>query len=159
MIVMLWQRVERLLLTIWVGALWSIGFLAVPALFSILSDRALAGSIAGVLFELVGYVGLVCGILLWFGNWFLKDARSLSSRWRKVILLMLMLVALGQFVLHPMVSELRAAGLVQGSEAAAHFAKLHGLASLVYLVVSLLGLGLVWFYQPFPGTRNTSSLP
>ncbi len=157
MIIALWQRVERLLLTIWVGALWSVGFLTVPTLFSILSDRALAGSIAGVLFELVGYVGLVCGILVGFGNWFLKDARSLSSRRQKVVLLMLMLVALGQFVLHPMISELRATGLVQGSETAAHFANLHGLASLVYLIVSLLGLGLVWSYQPFRGSKNTSS--
>jgi hypothetical protein len=36
---------ERILLTLWVGALWVAGFIVAPLLFSELDDRALAGSL------------------------------------------------------------------------------------------------------------------
>ncbi len=36
-------------LTLWIGGLWVIGYLVAPTLFYTLSDRALAGSLAGKL--------------------------------------------------------------------------------------------------------------
>ena len=38
---------ERILLTLWVGSLWVVGFVVAPVLFAELDDRALAGSTAG----------------------------------------------------------------------------------------------------------------
>ena len=38
---------ERILLTLWVGGLWSVGYLAVPVLFHGLNDRRLAGMVSG----------------------------------------------------------------------------------------------------------------
>ena len=58
------EVIERIILTLWVGALWAIGYLAVPFLFSGLDDRRLAGELAGEMFKAVGYVGLVSGIIL-----------------------------------------------------------------------------------------------
>ncbi|MCE2832533.1 MAG: DUF4149 domain-containing protein, partial [Oxalobacteraceae bacterium] len=43
--------VRVLLVTFWVGSLWTVGYLAAPTLFATLPDRALAGSIAGSLFR------------------------------------------------------------------------------------------------------------
>jgi uncharacterized membrane protein len=52
-------------LTLWVGGLWTIGYLVAPSLFSTLSDnRQLAGQLAGRLFELIGWVGLACASYL-----------------------------------------------------------------------------------------------
>lgn len=55
---------ERILLTIWVGALWAIGFLVAPTLFAMLPDRVAAGTVAGRLFGYVDLIGLACGSIL-----------------------------------------------------------------------------------------------
>jgi hypothetical protein len=52
---------------------------------------------------------------------------------------MLLLVVIGQFVLAPMVAELR----VQGLTDTPRFGQLHGLASVLFLITSVLGLVLV----------------
>ena len=60
--------------------------------------------------------------------------------WRALVLLaMLVLILIGQFLLAPMIADLRLAGASGTPE----FARLHGLASLAYLVTSVLGLALV----------------
>ena len=55
---------ERILLTLWVGGLWAIGYIAAPTLFAMLDDRKLAGALAGQMFHIISYIGLVCGTLL-----------------------------------------------------------------------------------------------
>ena len=57
-------------LTLWVGGLWTIGYLVVPTLFAALADRQLAAMLAGKLFVLIGWVGLACAAyLLVFMRW------------------------------------------------------------------------------------------
>lgn len=129
---------ERLILTLWVGGLWAIGFMVAPALFAQLDDRALAGTLAGVMFELMAWVGLACGSLLLLFNQLRNSQRRLN--WRALVLfLMLAIVIAGQFFLSPMIADLRSQGLTES----AAFGRLHGIASALYLVNSLLGLGLV----------------
>jgi len=129
---------ERILLTLWVGGLWAIGYMVAPALFATLDERALAGSLAGVMFSLIARVGLVCGGLLLLFNQLRSGGRR--GNWRAlVLLLMLSLIAAGEFVLAPMIAGLREQGLVDSTQ----FARLHGLAAIAYLVTSLLGLLLV----------------
>lgn len=127
---------ERILLTLWVGALWVAGFIVAPLLFSELDDRALAGSLAGSLFTVTSYLGLCCGSLLLIIN-------GLSCRainWRAVtVASMLLLVVIGQFVITPMVIELRAQGLTDS----ARFGQMHGAASVLFIITSVLGLVLV----------------
>ena len=129
---------ERVLLTLWVGGLWSIGYIVAPALFANLEDRALAGSLAGVLFHIIALVGLACGALLLLFNQMRASGRR--ANWRALVLIaMLVLVAVGEFGLAPLIAELRSGGLVDS----ARFAQLHGVAALVYLATSVLGLLLV----------------
>jgi hypothetical protein len=129
---------ERLLLTIWVGGLWAIGYMVAPALFANLEDRALAGSLAGVMFEIIAYVGLACGTLLLLFN----QLRYTDQRfnWRALVLLvMILFIVAGQFLVAPMITGLRSQGLTDSAE----FGRLHGAASVLYLLNSLLGLALV----------------
>ena len=129
---------ERLLLTLWVGGLWAIGYIVAPALFAKLEDRALAGTLAGLMFEIIAYIGIVCAVLLLVSNQSRHPRRRLN--WRAlVLLLMLLLVVVGQFVLAPMMAELRLVGTSDSPD----FARLHGAASFAYLITSLLGLALV----------------
>lgn len=129
---------ERILLTLWVGGLWAVGYMVAPALFANLEDRALAGTLAGVMFHLIAWVGLACGSLLLLFNQLRNSQKRFNLR-AIVLMLMLALVATGQFVLAPKVAAMRVEGLA-GSEA---FAMMHGVASVAYLIVSVLGLVLV----------------
>lgn len=132
---------ERVLLTLWVGGLWSIGYIAAPTLFVVLDDRQLAGSLAGQMFHIISYIGLVSGALL-----LASVAKRDGLCWRLwVIAGMLVLVAAGEFVLQPMMATLKTQGLMAGSAAKAQFGLLHGIASVMYLIESLLGLVLVVF--------------
>jgi len=129
---------ERIILTLWVGGLWAIGYMVAPALFATLDDRALAGTLAGVMFNIIAWVGLACGSLLLLFNQ-LRNARKRFNLRAIVLMVMLALIAVGQFIIAPQVAGMRVDGLV-GSDA---FATLHGIASVAYLVTSVLGLVLV----------------
>lgn len=133
--------VERILLTLWVGSLWVTGFIVAPVLFAELDDRALAGSLAGSLFSLTSYLGLACGAVLLA----LNGLRYRGINWRAIVFVsMLVLVVIGQFVVTPMVAELRLQGLTDTPR----FGQLHGMASVLFLLTSLLGLLLVAVRSP-----------
>lgn len=134
---------ERILLTLWVGALWAIGYLAVPTLFALLDDRILAGMLAGRMFTLVSFLGLFCGGVLLLGSLLRHGMLVLRSVRVWLLVVMLLLVAVGEFGLQPMMAQLKAQGLAEGSAQAAQFARLHGVASVLYLINSLCGLLLV----------------
>lgn len=129
---------ERLLLTVWAGAMWTVGYIVAPTLFAVLDDRHLAGMLAGKLFGIVAYLGLACGVLLLVG----QVMRSGWKGWRVyALLVMLALTAVGEFLLQPWMAALKA----QGGTAADRFAMLHGVSSTLFLIVSLLALALVAF--------------
>ena len=133
---------ERMLLSLWVGALWSIGYLAVPTLFAELADRTLAGELAGRMFTGVSMIGIGCGTALLASFW-MQSSKPLQERRVQMVLAMLLLVVLGEFVLQPQMAALKAEGLTEGSGVAARFGVLHGIASLLYLVNSLIGVVLL----------------
>ncbi len=136
---------ERVLLTLWVGGMWSIGYLVAPMLFNMLDDRRLAGTIAGALFSVISYIGLVAGALLLFAGLYAAGRRWYAS-WRIWSLLaMMFLIMVGEFGLRPEMTALRDAGLVEGTKAAACFARLHGMSSVLFLFNSLMGLVLIVF--------------
>jgi len=140
---------ERVLLTLWAGSLWVTGFMVAPVLFASLDDRALAGSIAGELFGLTAWLGLGCGLALLVAA-YVRGGRGGWRLW--VMVIMLLLVAAGQFVLAPMIADLRAAG----QSGTPRFGQLHGVASLLFLATAVLGLGLV-AAGPGGGTQSAAS--
>jgi len=56
-----WGALYSLGISIWVGGLLAIGYLAAPILFAQLSDRTLAGNLAGAMFSAVAWVGIAWG--------------------------------------------------------------------------------------------------
>jgi hypothetical protein len=135
-----------LLITLWAGSLWTVGYLAAPVLFASLPDRSLAGSIAGMLFRAQAWLSLACGLLILLLLWLDK---SWSSKRTSVILVIAMLacVSIGYFALQPFMAEIRAAaannGGIMDEVMRARFGMLHGVASLIYLLQSVLALVLV----------------
>lgn len=133
-------------ITLWVGGMWAIGYMAAPVLFSSLADRQLAGLIAGKLFALIGWMGLGCAayllvfILARWGGGFFKS----SAFW--LVLLMALLVVASQFGIQPLMAQLKADALpreVMESMLRDRFATWHGVSSILYLIQSMLGLWLV----------------
>jgi hypothetical protein len=133
------EPVRKILLSTWVGGMMAIGYIAAPTLFAMLDDRKLAGSLAGEMFHVINWLGLVCGTVL-----LLVTLTRYGRIWQFwVLLVMLLLVLNNEFVLQPMMAELKLQGLIAGSSAKARFGMLHGIASILYLLTSALGLALV----------------
>ena len=135
----IWAGFERLILALWVGGMVAIGYIVAPVLFAWLDDRTLAGSLAGVFFSAIAWLGIACGILLLIIDRQLRPDTAMIN-WRSgTLIAMLVLILLGQFIVSPRIVELRGAGLADS----ASFAWMHGLASLLFVLTSLLGLILV----------------
>ena len=131
---------ERILLTLWVGGMWAVGYIVAPTLFSML-EKSVAGNVAGQLFTIISYLGLFCGSLLIIGL-VSRVGTAFSQHWSFwALLVMLVLILIGQFVLQPMMAELKATGITDLNRS--EFGKLHGIASVLFLINSLAGLALV----------------
>jgi len=145
------HHLATLLITAWVGGLWAVGYLAVPVLFYAQPDRQLAGMLAGHMFSLLSYLGMVCGIylLLYRISVSGRVAFRLSLFWTVAVMLLISLVL--QFAFQPAMTELKLQALpldVMHSAFADRFNMLHHLSSSCYLVQSLLGIFLVIKTRP-----------
>jgi hypothetical protein len=133
-------------LTLWVGGLWAIGYIVAPTLFATLADRQLAAMLAGKLFVLIGWIGLGCAAYLLIFM-LLRIGSAALKRWSFwLVLLMLGLTAASQFGIHPLLAQLKADALpreVMESVMRDRFVTWHGIASILYLMQSLLGLLVV----------------
>lgn len=146
---------RRLVATVWVGSLWTVGYVVAPTLFASLADRALAGTIAGSLFRIEAWLSLACAMIL---SILLLQDRAMDApggiivgtatrrRLLKVVVAMGLCTAIGYFGLQPFMASLRqavAVGGVMQADARMQFGILHGAASGIYLVQSLLGAWLI----------------
>ena len=141
------MRARTLLVTLWAGSLWTVGYIAAPLFFATLPDRLLAGTIAGTLFRAEAWLSLVCGALLLV---IFKAERDHPARaaCMRTTLWMLACVLIGYFGLQPFMAEIRAAaaqaGGVMDEAMRSRFGLLHGVASIIYLLESLLAVALVF---------------
>jgi hypothetical protein len=133
-------------LTLWVGGLWAIGYIVAPTLFATLADRQLAAMLAGKLFVLIGWIGLGCAAYLLIFM-LLRIGSAAFKRWSFwLVLLMLGLTAASQFGIHPLLAQLKADAMpreVMESIVRDRFVTWHGIASVLYLLQSVLGLLVV----------------
>jgi hypothetical protein len=144
------QRLFILIAGVWVGSLFTVGYLVVPTIFANLQDRQVAGMIAAAIFQAEAYVSvLVCVTLLLMANILIKRnvENYRSTRW--VILVLLLISAVTCFGLIPYMDALRQEALLLGvpvmaSPSASLFGRLHGISSGLFLIQSLLGLWMMW---------------
>ena len=134
--------IERLILVIWVGGVWTIGFLVAPTLFGMLESRTLAGNVAGNLFGSISYVGLLCGVMLLVLG-MVEHGAKWFRHWRSwLILTMMTLIAIGQFMVTPKMHALRQARLA-APQLMEQFQSLHAISTGLFVVTGVLGLVLV----------------
>jgi hypothetical protein len=145
---MLATRALLLIATLWVGSLWTIGYLVAPTLFATLTDSVLAGTIAGRLFRVEAWLSVFCAIGLVVLTRFvsLGDGPNRGRAVTWVALGMLACTMIGYFGLQPFMAALRetvGTGGVMDPESKIRFGILHGISSAIYLVQSLLGVALI----------------
>ncbi|MFN3595363.1 MAG: DUF4149 domain-containing protein [Thiobacillaceae bacterium] len=131
--------------TLWVGGLFAIGYLAAPVLFYQLDDRALAGLLAGRMFTLIAYVGMVCGLYLLLHRLMRHGGAALKQAFFWIAVLMLLLTLGQRYGIQPIMEGLKAQAWPQDvmqSLFRDRFQTWHGISSAVYLLQSLLGLAL-----------------
>ncbi len=134
-----------ILITLWIGALWTTGAMAY-LLFATLQDAQLAGQLAGKFFNQVSYLGLFSGFFLLVQRLLRFGTLALKQSYFWAVLVMLLLVLAGHFGIQPILAQLKSDALpsdVMQSVFADRFATWHGVASIAYVVQCLLGLVVV----------------
>ncbi|MFM9835239.1 MAG: DUF4149 domain-containing protein [Methylophilaceae bacterium] len=139
------KNLTLIIITLWVGALWMTGVSAYM-LFQALSDKQMAGNLAGKLFEIVSYVGIASALFLLIQRLLEFGTGALRQSYFWAVFVMLLLVFAGHFGIQPLLAQLKTSALpndVMHSVFASRFSTWHGIASVAYLVECLLGLVLV----------------
>jgi hypothetical protein len=142
---MLLERVRLLVVTLWAGSLWTVGYLVAPTAFASF-ERPMAGAVAAAMFHSEAMLSLGCGVAVLL---LLFKAGELDAKKRRglmlVALAMIVCTLVSHFGLQPMMAALRSAAPdgVMEAGAKARFGMLHGVASVIYLVQSLLAGWLV----------------
>lgn len=134
-------------IVLWVGSLWAIGLIAAPTLFSVLEDNTqLAGLLAGKMFTLTAYVGMACGFYVLIYRLAAEGTGAFKQWLFWIALAMLALTLVGHFGVQPIIQSLKVEGgaaEVMQSVVANRFARWHGIASILYVIQSFLGLILI----------------
>jgi hypothetical protein len=139
------DKFSLIIITLWIGALWTTGA-AAYVLFNTLPDSQLAGQLAGKFFNYVSYLGLFSAFFLLIHRLLGYGTAALKQSYFWAILVMLLLVLAGHFGIQPVLAQLKADALpsdVMQSVFANRFKTWHGVASIAYVVQCLLGFVVV----------------
>ncbi|MHB1301146.1 MAG: DUF4149 domain-containing protein [Burkholderiales bacterium] len=140
------ESLQEIAVTLWVGGLWITGYMVAPVLFASLADRMLAGMLAGKMFAVISYIGMVCGSYLLVYRITRLGGSALKEGFFWAVLAMLLLTLAAHFGIQPIIEHLKEAALprdVMQSVFKDRFRAWHGISSILYLIQSLLGLFLV----------------
>jgi hypothetical protein len=142
-----WEGLAGVLLVLWIGGAWAIGYVAAPVLFVSLEDKQLAGRLAGGFFYWMAWIGIVAGTYLLVYRIIRQGGAALKTLFFWTVALMLALTLAGHFGIQPILQGLKDQAMphaVMQSVFADRFRHWHGVSSIVYLIQSALGLLLVW---------------
>jgi hypothetical protein len=144
------QRLFIVVAGLWVGSILTVGYLVAPVIFSTLTDRQVAGMVAGSIFKAEAYLStIVCIALMVLANLLVTRGLTQYKIIRLILLGMLLCSLSASFVFIPWMNTLRDQALLNGmpvmlSPSADVFGRLHGASSIVFMLQSALGLYLVW---------------
>lgn len=141
------DALAKIAVTLWVGGLWAIGYIAAPVLFAHVADKQLAGNLAGAMFSVIAIVGMVCGTYLLIHRLAQFGGAALKQTFFWAALIMLLFTMGSYFGIQPIMESLKEQAMpkaVMQSIFSDRFARWHGVSSIVYLIESLLGLVLLF---------------
>ncbi|PSJ79638.1 DUF4149 domain-containing protein [Neisseria iguanae] len=138
------NKLTTALAGVWLGWQVMAGYIAAPVLFESL-PKLQAGAIAGKLFSVVSYTGLVIWALVYFVGKRATVVQHVCSINGKLIALLWTGLAVNQFLITPVIEAHKnqtanwLLSLTGGS-----FGIWHGISSLIYMICAILAVVLVW---------------
>ena len=138
-------RLSLIIIALWAGALWTSGLNAY-LLFDTLEDKQMAGMLAGKLFTIVSYIGMGSAFYLLIQRLVQYGTAALKQGFFWAVLVILLLVLAGHYGIQPVLESLKAQALpsdVMQSVFADRFRNWHGVASVAYLIESVLAIVMV----------------
>jgi len=144
------QHIAQVCLTLWLGGMWTTAYLAVPELFHRLTDRQLAGFLAGHLLSNMAWLGILCASYLLALQIVQQGKMSWRNEQFRLTGVMLILILIAHFGIQPYMVALKAAVApldIMQSTLAGQFKQWHGIASILYLINSLLGVRLLLIFN------------
>ena len=142
-----WAALAALVLVVWVGSLITLGAISAPVLFSALEDKQLAGLLAGKMFAVGAWVGVVAGIYLLIYSLIRGGAHAFKTWSFWLVLIMWFLTLAGHFGIQPILQNLKDQALplaVMQSVFADRFSQWHGISRILWIIQALIGVILVW---------------
>ncbi len=130
-------------MSLWVGSLWTVGYLVVPMLFAVLDDRRLAGEIAGHFFYAETWLSLICAALILLPEFIGGIRRAFLQPDNILLIACVVFLAGAEWGVRPLMDAARTADGSAGPD----FAMWHGVAAGMYLLASLCGL-LALIFSP-----------
>ncbi|WP_107928139.1 DUF4149 domain-containing protein [Neisseria animaloris] len=138
------NKLAAVLVGVWLGLQLGVGYLVAPILFQNMG-RMEAGALAGVMFNVVAYTGMAVWLLVYFIGRAELNRHVMRSHTNKFVLALLSFLAANQFLVTPVIEAYKAGttnwllSLIGGS-----FGQWHGISSIIYMICSVLALGLVF---------------
>ena len=145
----------------WTGGILFLSLIVAPGAFAILPTRELAGSVVGMALTRLHLLGYVTGAL-YLGASFMqsRSVSALRSPAAVLVILMLLFTVVSQHGVTPRIASLRAQmaseygsvdAMPKDHQLRAQFGKLHGISTLLELVVLLLGITALFLTVRSPG--------
>ena len=140
-------RLRLLVAALWAGSLWTVGYLVAPILSNTLPDRKMFGNIAAGIFRGEAWLTVACALAMFALVMLATDIDAKRRRTLNIVVgAMLACTVFGYFGMQPVMAMLRESAGGQGvmdSDLRMKFGIVHGVAALIYLVQSVLGIVLV----------------
>lgn len=135
-----------LVAALWAGALWVLGYVAAPAVFSIASGT-LAGDIVGSFLHRLAWISFACAALMLVLLKMSPELEAGRRRFLNLLVLAMLACALVMYVgLQPAMAAMREAAGPEGIRASpmwTKFAIMHGVSQLFHLIESVLAAVLL----------------
>ena len=135
-----------LVAALWAGALWMLGYVAAPAVFSTASGT-LAGDIVGSFLHRLAWISFICAGLMLVLVRVSVDLDVARRRFLNLLVLAMLACALVMYVgLQPAMAAMREAAGPAGIRASpewTRFAIMHGVSQLFHLIESVLAAVLL----------------
>lgn len=135
-----------LVAALWAGALWMLGYVAAPAVFSIASGTV-AGDIVGAFLRRLAWISFACAALMLVLVRASSDLEAGRRRFLNLLVLAMLACALVMYVgLQPAMAAMREAAGPEGIRASplwTRFAIMHGVSQLFHLIESILAAVLL----------------
>lgn len=137
----------RLLVAVlWAGTLWTLGYIAAPAVFAAVPSTV-AGDVVAVLLHRLGWVSLGCALAMLVLLRWSRDLDAGRRRFLNLLVLAMLACALVMWVgLQPGMAQLRELAGPDGVRASPYwtqFAVMHGVSQLFHVIESVLAAVLV----------------